>query len=236
MQKLTLEVIKQLNNLGGGFPPAPTGPGNAPENDEQWILGDWLAEIRLRPGVTAVGDLPATGNTTSDVRFVFNAQTFYFWSGAAWLPIAGGGGGGGITNPQITGQVTAGLLPGEVCFTSAANTWSRAQSDGTLSQATAIGIYEGVAGTISLSGSPIASLRCTTAGGLPAVNDKLYLARAADDGGTGAGKVTATPPSPAPGGSVHLTVIGTCVDNANYAGVKTVKAILEPAYPVILFG
>lgn len=235
MQKLTPEVIRQLNNLGGGFPPAPTGPSNAPATAEEWILGDWLDEIRLRPGVTAVGDLPATDNAVSDVRFVFNAGTFYYWNGAVWVPTAGGG-GGGITNPQITGQTTAGLLAGQVCYTSAANTWSAAQSDGTLSQSTAIGVYEGVVGTISLSGSPIASLRCTTAGGLPAINAKLYLAAAADDAGTGVGKVTATPPTPPLGGSINLTVIGTCVDNANYGGLKTVKAILEPAYPVILFG
>jgi hypothetical protein len=31
MQKLTPQVIGQLNDLPG-FPPAPTGPGNAPAN------------------------------------------------------------------------------------------------------------------------------------------------------------------------------------------------------------
>jgi hypothetical protein len=93
MQKLTPEVVKQLNNLGGGFPPAPTGPNNEPQNDEQWILGDWLEEIRVRPGVDALVDLPVTDNEAGDVRFVIALGAWYWWDGAAWLPVAGGGGG-----------------------------------------------------------------------------------------------------------------------------------------------
>ena len=95
MQKLTAEVIKQLNNLGGGFPPAPTGPNNEPQNDEQWILGDWLEEIRVRPGVPAVIDLPPLDNEIGDVRFVVALGTWYWWDGAVWAPA--GGGGGGVT-------------------------------------------------------------------------------------------------------------------------------------------
>lgn len=93
MQKLTAEVIKQLNNLGGGFPPAPTGPNNEPQNDEQWILGDWLEEIRVRPGVSALVDLPVLDNELGDVRFVVALGAWYWWDGAAWVPVAGGGGG-----------------------------------------------------------------------------------------------------------------------------------------------
>jgi hypothetical protein len=95
VQKLTAEVIKQLNNLGGGFPPAPTGPNNEPQNDEQWILGDWLEEIRVRPGVPAVIDLPLLDNEIGDVRFVVALGTWYWWDGAVWAPA--GGGGGGVT-------------------------------------------------------------------------------------------------------------------------------------------
>lgn len=233
MQNLSNRVITALDNLPG-FPPKPSTPTATPQAG-QFLLGTYLKEIKLRPGVVDVVNLPATGNTLSDVRFVLNAQTFYFWDGAAWQPIAGAG-GGGIPNPQITGQTTAGLAVGDVCYTSAANTWSKAQGDGSYSQATSLGIYEGTAGTISLSGSPIAALRCTTAGGLPAINAPLYLALASDDAGTGAGKVTATPPTPPPAGTVQLTVVGTCVDNSNYAGLKTVKAVFQPAYPIILRG
>jgi hypothetical protein len=95
VQKLTAEVIKQLNNLGGGFPPAPTGPNNEPQNDEQWILGDWLEEIRVRPGVPAAIDLPLIDNEAGDVRFVIALGTWYWWDGVVWAPA--GGGGGGVT-------------------------------------------------------------------------------------------------------------------------------------------
>lgn len=95
MQKLTAEVIKQLNNLGGGFPPAPTGPNNEPQNDEQWILGDWLEEIRVRPGVPTAIDLPLLDNDIGDVRFVIALGTWYWWDGVVWAPA--GGGGGGVT-------------------------------------------------------------------------------------------------------------------------------------------
>ena len=234
MQKLTPQVIGQLNELPG-FPPAPTGPGNAPANPYQFILGDYLEEIRVRPGVALVADLPATGNTTGDVRIVVSAQAWYFWTGVAWIPMAGGG-PPSSANPSITGQVTAGLVSGEVCYLSAAETWSPAQAGGTLSQATSLGLYDGTPGTIFLSASSTVDLRCTTAGGLPATNAKLYLAPASEDGGTGAGKATATPPTPPPGGSVHLQVIGVCVNNASYGASKVVKAIFQPAYPVILLG
>jgi len=95
VQKLTAEVIKQLNNLGGGFPPAPTGPNNEPQNDEQWILGDWLEEIRVRPGVPTAIDLPLLDNDIGDVRFVIALGTWYWWDGVVWAPA--GGGGGGVT-------------------------------------------------------------------------------------------------------------------------------------------
>lgn len=230
MQNLTALVIEQLNNLPG-FPPKPT---TSPPQPNQFILGDYLEEIRVRPGVVLVLDLPPTGNTAGDVRFVTSVGQWYWWNGAAWAPTAGGGGGG--TTPQLTGQVTAGLVAGEVCYLSAAETWSRAQADGTLAQATSLGIYDGTPGTILLTGSSLVDLRCTTAGGAPAINGKLYLAPASEDGGTGAGKVTATPPSPPPGGSIQLEVVGVCVNNATYAGSKVVKAIFQPAYPVILVG
>ena len=224
-QILTPEVIEQLNNLPG-FPAKPT---TNPPQEDRWILGDYLDQLKIRPSASDLLDLPATGNSIGDVRVVISEQTFYFWDGAAWIPIAGGG-GGGSTNPQITGQVTAGLVAGDVCYMSAANTWSAAQADGVLSQATSLGVFTGTAGTIALSGSVIGALRCTTAGGLPAINGQLFLAPSTEDGGAGAGKVTATPPS----GSLNLQVIGVCVDNAGYAGSKTVKAIFQPGYPLIL--
>lgn len=230
MQRLTPQVIGQLDNLPG-FPPAPT---SSPPLPNEFILGTYLEEIRVRPGVLNLAQLPLTGNTTGDVRVVVGLQAWYFWDGAAWIPITGGGGGGG--NPEITGQVTAGLVAGEICYLSAANTWSAAAADGPLLQAQSLGAYLGVAGTVALSGSVVAAVRCTTAGGAPAINGRLYLAPASEDGGTGAGKVTATPPTPPLSGTVNLQYIGACVDNSLYAGAKTVKAVFQPSFPVVLVG
>lgn len=232
MQILSPRVIEALNNLPG-FPPAPTTPTGEPL-EGQFVLGTYLEEIRVRPGVANLAGLPLTGNTLGDVRIVVSAQAWYFWDGAAWIPITGGGGGG--ANPQITGQVTAGLVAGQVAYLSGANTWSAAAADGVLLQAQSLGVYTGTAGTISLSGSVIAALQCTTAGGPPGINDRLYLAAASDDGGTAAGKVTPIPPSPPPAGTMNLQYIGVCVDNSAYAGFGTVKAIFQPAYPIVQIG
>jgi len=229
MQVLSSRVVAALNNLPG-FPAAPATTTGTPQ-EGQFILGTYLDEVKVRPGVLNLAALPLVGNTLGDVRIVVDEQAWYLWDGGAWVQITGGGGGGSV-NPSITGQITAGLSVGEVCYTSDANTWAAAQADGTLTQATAIGVFQGTAGTISLSGSTISAVRCTTDGGAPAVNAKLYLAPAAADGGTGAGKVTATPP----GGSVHLQVVGTCVDASAYGGSKEVKMILQPTYPIILVG
>lgn len=103
MQKLTPEVIRQLNNLGGGFPPAPSGSNNEPQNDEQWILGDWTFECRVRPGVSALVDLPALDNTLGDVRFVIGLGAWYWWDGAAWAPVTGGA----VTAVTATGPLAS---------------------------------------------------------------------------------------------------------------------------------
>lgn len=230
MQNLTSQVIGQLDNLPG-FPPAPTA--NPPLPNE-FILGTYLEEIKVRPGVLNLAALPLTGNTLGDVRIVIAAQAWYFWDGAAWVQITGGGGGG--TTPEITGQTTAGLTAGQVAYLSASNTWAAATADGALLQAQSLGVYNGTAGTILLSGSVVAAVQCTTAGGSPAINGRLYLASASDDGGTAAGKVTATPPTPPPAGTKNLQYIGVCVDNSAYAALKTVKAIFQPSYPIVLVG
>ena len=53
----------------------------------------------------------------------------------------------------------------------------------------------------------------TASEGSPANGSTVFLARAADDGATGAGKLRATKP---PAGSI-LVDVGTCFDNTNYA-------------------
>lgn len=233
MQNLTPRVITALNNLPG-FPPAPTSP-LGPPGAGQFILGTYLEEIRVRPGVLNAAALPLTGNALGDVRVVVADQAWYLWDGASWVPITGGGGGGGV-NPSIPGQTILGLTSGQIGYLSAPNTWSTASADGSLLQAQSLAVYAGTAGTMLLSGSTVATLQCTTDGGAPAINGRLYLASSSEDGGTAAGKVTAAPPSPPPSGTVNLQYIGVCVDNSTYAAFKTVKAIFQPSYPVILVG
>jgi hypothetical protein len=151
-----------------------------------------------------------------------------------YQPAGGGGGGGGV--PQITGQVTTGLTRGDVCYLSAPNTWSKANAASILSLATSGGVYSGTDGILDLTGSVVAEIRCTADGGQPDIGHSLFLATASADGGGGAGKVSAIPPSPPLGGTVNLQIVGICVDNSNYATFKVVKAIFQPSYPTILVG
>lgn len=89
MQRLTPSVIKQLNNLPG----FPAIPNTNPPSEDRWVLGDYLNEIKIRPGVAVLGNLPVSDNVTGDVRFVVALGSWYWWDGAAWQPVAGGGGG-----------------------------------------------------------------------------------------------------------------------------------------------
>jgi hypothetical protein len=127
------------------------------------------------------------------------------------------------TGSVLTGQATAGLSSGNVVYVNAANTWLKAINNGTYEQATAGGVYLGVPGEIWLSGSPIPAALFTTSGGSPANGQEVYLAASTDDGGTGAGKLTATPPV-----SGLVTIAGICVDNSNYAGSKTCSIVFMP--------
>lgn len=92
MQVLSSRVVDALNNLPG-FPPRPSTPSATPQAG-QFLLGEWLKEVRVRPGVAALVNLPLADNTTGDVRFVVALGAWYWWDGAAWQPVAGGGGGG----------------------------------------------------------------------------------------------------------------------------------------------
>ena len=140
---------------------------------------------------------------------------------------AGGGGGGGGSN-ILTGQVTAGLVDGDICYPSGPSTWSRARSDGTLIQAEAVGFFLGVAGEIALPGSSVPAARFTTVGGSPNVGMPVYLAASTDDAGTGAGKLTAVPPV-----TGFSTLVGFCVNNDNWGLFRTAVIVFspEPALP-----
>lgn len=134
---------------------------------------------------------------------------------------------------EVTGQITTGLFVGDVCYLAGVNTWHLAFCDSGVPQATAAAVFGGTTGSMYIVGATV-DIRCTIEGGPPAANSKLYLAKSSADSGAGMGKVTHVPPEPPVGGTVNLTTVGICVDNSNYAALKTVKAILQPAYPIVL--
>lgn len=180
--------------------------------------------------------LPASGTLDGEAFFVLRSQ----WEAAS---VQTEGGNWFIMSEarvptdvsEVGGQMTAGLVAGQVCYSSAPNTWSAAQTDGLLMQATSLGVYTGSVGRIALPGSTVEVL-CTTDGGEPQVNARLYLAPSTEDGGTAVGKVTATPPEPAPGQSIQIHTIAVCIDASKYFTEKTVKAVFQPGYPIILEG
>lgn len=223
MQKLTLQSILGLDNLPG-FPPA-----------EQFMLGRYLQEINLRPSVADVALLPATGNETGDLRFVLSQRSLYFYENGQWLPLSSNGefaGEGSGTDPSITdGQTTTGLTTGQVCYVSGANAWQPAQADGSFEQALASGIFTGVPGKLFTPGASVQAVPFTTEGGQPSPGRVCFLARGAEDGGTGAGKLSATAPS-SPG--QWVIACGTVLDASNYAAQKTCKILFFPASPIQL--
>lgn len=88
MQKLTPDVVTQLNNLPG----FPAIPNTTPPTSERWILGDWLVECHVNPEVANAAALPLVDNRVGDVRASLADQLWYIWDGAAWQSMAGGGG------------------------------------------------------------------------------------------------------------------------------------------------
>lgn len=139
------------------------------------------------------------------------------------------------SSSAITGQVTLGLFIGAVCYLTGNNVWQLASADNSLGEALAGGVYGGQVGSMFIPGSTV-DVRCTTDDGPPAPNSRLYLAMASADGGFGMGKVTPVPPEPTLGNGMNLTTVGICIDNTSYASSKLVRAVFQPAYPVILFG
>lgn len=134
--------------------------------------------------------------------------------------------GGGATNIIIPGN-TGALSTGSLAYISAANTFSKTDST-TLASSRVQGVFAGTAGQIISQGS--VTVNMTTAGGSPSNGDPVYIAAAADDGGTGAGKATATPP--ADGSGLFLTPVGTVLDNTGYAGAKTCVIAYSPDTPI----
>lgn len=141
----------------------------------------------------------------------------------SYQPPTGGGGGGGNV---LTGQTTNTLTTGDVAYALGGNSWYPARSDGTVLQANVGGAYLGLAGQIALTGTPLTA-NFTSAGGQPVVGALVFLAAAADDGGTAVGKLTATPPT-----TGYLTAVGLCVDNSSYGALKRCVIVFDPRPPI----
>lgn len=132
---------------------------------------------------------------------------------------------GGSTISLNTAAMTGGS--GQAAYVSAPGVASPTDS-AALQSAAVVGVFEGTAGKVQASGEVDDAL-FTTAGGAPSPGHWVYVAAAADDGGTGAGKFTATAPL-----SGFETPAGVCLDASAYAGSKRAKIALLPQPPVRL--
>lgn len=227
MQKLSPSNILELDNL----------PGLPAKVD--FLLGQYLREIGLRPSVYFVSALPMEGNELGDFRFVITEKALYTWNGTEWEPMGILGGtqqpeqesfAEGI-NPSVRNQTTQNLQEGQAVYASAPNQWASAFCDGTFVQAATSSVYTGVDGALFTSGSLISDALFTTEGGKPRVDSICFLASSQADGGTGAGKFSAVPPSL---DGQWVVRCGTVTDNANYDSRKTCKIVFYPDYPIQL--
>lgn len=148
-------------------------------------------------------------------------------------------------NMTVTGTLTAGTIlvsgllesglttaamaggTGQVGYWSAADTLTPTDS-AAIATSRVAAVYLGVAGQAQTTGVVAAALM-TTAGGSPGNGSPVWLANAADDGATGAGKLTATAPS-----TGIVAEFGICQSNANYAGAKTAKILIQVKAPIVL--
>lgn len=122
---------------------------------------------------------------------------------------------------RVNGLTTTGLANGDVAYlTTAASTADKSDADDP-TKCIFGGISEGVSGELLRYGVH-AAVKMTTAGGSPAVHQKLYLAPGTEEAGA-AGKLTATVPV---GAGQDRKPIAICLDNANYAGAKTAKIVI----------
>lgn len=116
---------------------------------------------------------------------------------------------------------------GQAAYVSAAGVASPTDSS-TQQSAAIVGVFEGNAGEVQTD-REIDDALFTTAGGAPTPGFWVYVAAAADDGGTGAGKFTAIAPL-----AGFETAAGVCIDASAYAGSKRAKIALMPQPPVKL--
>jgi hypothetical protein len=181
-------------------------------------LAQWV-----RPSADVTANRPAAPNVAlGQMFFDTTLGSPVWWNGAAWVSAVAG-----RTTIALNTAAMAGS--GQAAYVSAAGVASPTDASA-LGTAAFVGIYEGVAGQIQNT-DDVADALFTTAGGSPGNGANVYLALASDDGGTAAGKLTATAPV---GAGKVVTRVGICLDNTAYAGTKKARVLLQPVAPVQL--
>lgn len=142
---------------------------------------------------------------------------------------------------DVTLESEAGEFPGSaMCFTSNNTIGKTNASDFASNRFRFAGFWVGTSEDNTDPCCPDSSLRetgvyrfaaFTTAGGSPNAGDPVFLALASDDAGTGAGKLTATPPSAV--GQI-IAEVGICKSSADYAGLKICKVLIQVKEPKVI--
>lgn len=121
----------------------------------------------------------------------------------------------------VSGLTTTNLsTTGSFGYVSANGTMSKTDN-ANLSTSRVFGVYGGTSGNMITNGM-VASAQFTTVGGSPSAGSPVFLAAATDDSNSGAGKLTATPPTIG-----IISEVGICLDNSNYSGSKTCKVLIQ---------
>lgn len=150
----------------------------------------------------------------------------------------GGGGGGGGGSSTVTVPLAGTFMPGPGLMAFAGPGLNALPTDALVARsANAVGLWNG-SGVIA-SGPP-QRIKFTTEGGKPAVGSPVYLAGADADAATGAGKLTAQPPTaglpfPQPPDVAFPespVFVGHVIDNSLYDAQKQCLVLLKlPATP-----
>lgn len=128
----------------------------------------------------------------------------------------------------VSGLTTTGLTDGYFGYISSANTLTKTDAT-SITSSRVFGANEGTIGTMTVA-AIIENALMTTAGGSPSNGAPVYLAPSTEEAGC-AGKLTATKPVTA--GQV-VSEVGIVASNANYAGSKTAKILLQIKAPIQL--
>lgn len=74
----------------------------------------------------------------------------------------------------------------------------------------------------------VTDAKFTTVGGMPGAGNPIWLAASTDEA-SASGKLTATVPT-----SGIIVEVGLCLNNTNYASLKTSKILFLPKQPIVL--